>query len=44
MIMNSIHRRISNTSLSVLCGMVVVVIVACIIVGMHRVVYTFKSG
>lgn len=44
MIMDSVHRRMGNTSLPVLCGMVIVIIVTCIIAGIHKVVHTFKSG
>ena len=44
MIMKSVHKRIGNTSLPLLCGMVIVMVVTCIIVGVYRVVCTFKSG
>ena len=43
MIMRSIHKRMSNNSLLVLCGIVIVTIVACIILGVHKVVYAFNS-
>ena len=43
MIMRSVHKRMRDNSLLVLCGITVVTIVACIIIGVHKVVYTFNS-
>ena len=44
MIMKGVHKRMDNTSLPMLCGILILMIVVCIIAGIHRVVYIFKSG
>ena len=44
MIMKSVHKRMDNTSLPMLCGMVVVIVAACIVVSVYKVVAIFKSG
>ncbi len=44
MIMRSVHKRMGNTSIPMLCGITVVMIVVCIIASIHKVVYTVKTG
>ena len=43
MIMKSVHKRIDNTSLSTLLGLVVVLLIGCIVVTINKITNVFKS-
>ena len=43
MIMKSVHKRMGNTSLSALLGLVMILIVGCIVVTVNKVVNIFKT-